>query len=169
MDREQPRWLTHDHVITGVPENDWEISLAPGECIDVVPVGETDYEVRRYRIDEPLNSNFANGLQTNSWDWKELLNVALQSGEHQLNIGSREDGTCLDKICITTNPVPPTGMGGASTPDAISHLFSNGLSVASVDTYSISGIRLAAHHSGPRIEIQRADNGAVLSRKVIVR
>ena len=53
-----PRWhLTHDHVITGVPENDWEISLEPGECIDVVPVGEKDYEVRRYRIDEPLNSN----------------------------------------------------------------------------------------------------------------
>ena len=53
-----PRWhLTHDHVITGVPENDWEISLEPGECIDVVPVGEGDYEVRRYRIDEPLNSN----------------------------------------------------------------------------------------------------------------
>ncbi len=52
------RWhLTHDHVITGVPENDWEISLAPGECVDVVPVGEKDYEVRRYRIDEPLNSN----------------------------------------------------------------------------------------------------------------
>jgi galactokinase/mevalonate kinase-like predicted kinase len=53
-----PRWhLTHDHVITGVPENDWEISLEPGECIDVVPVGESDYEVRRYRIDEPVNSN----------------------------------------------------------------------------------------------------------------
>ena len=52
------RWhLTHDHVITGVPENDWEISLEPGECIDVVPVGEKDYEVRRYRIDEPQNSN----------------------------------------------------------------------------------------------------------------
>ena len=52
------RWqLSHDHIITGVPENDWEISLAPGECIDVVPVGESDYEVRRYRIDEPLNSN----------------------------------------------------------------------------------------------------------------
>ena len=31
------RWhLTHDHVITGVPENDWDISLEPGECIDVV-------------------------------------------------------------------------------------------------------------------------------------
>ena len=52
------RWkLTHDHVITGVPENDWDISLAPGECIDVVPVGETDYEIRRYHIDESVNSN----------------------------------------------------------------------------------------------------------------
>ena len=52
------RWhLTHDHVITGVPQNDWEISLEPGECIDMVPVGDSDYEVRRYRIDKPLNSN----------------------------------------------------------------------------------------------------------------
>ena len=53
-----PKWtLTHDHVITGVPENDWEITLQPGECIDVVPVGDSDYEVRRYRIDEAVNSN----------------------------------------------------------------------------------------------------------------
>ncbi len=53
-----PRWkLTHDHVVTGVPENDWEISLEPGECIDVVPVGEGDYEIRRYHIDDAVNSN----------------------------------------------------------------------------------------------------------------
>lgn len=53
-----PRWtLTHDNVVTGVPENDWDITLEPGECIDVVPVGDSDYEVRRYRIDEAVNSN----------------------------------------------------------------------------------------------------------------
>lgn len=53
-----PRWtLTHDNVVTGVPENDWDIHLEPGECIDVVPVGEKEYEVRRYRIDEAVNSN----------------------------------------------------------------------------------------------------------------
>lgn len=53
-----PRWqLTHDNVVTGVPENDWEIRLEPGECIDVVPVGESDYEIRRYHIDEAVNSN----------------------------------------------------------------------------------------------------------------
>ncbi|MBQ8487197.1 MAG: bifunctional fucokinase/L-fucose-1-P-guanylyltransferase [Prevotella sp.] len=49
--------LSHDHVITGVPRNDWQVELQPGECIDVVPVGDSDYEVRRYRIDEPVNSN----------------------------------------------------------------------------------------------------------------
>lgn len=51
------KWhLSHDNVVTGVPENDWEVTLAPGECIDVVPVGDDDYEVRRYKIDEPVNS-----------------------------------------------------------------------------------------------------------------
>jgi len=49
--------LTHDHVITGVPCNHWNLSLAPGECIDVVPVGDSDYEVRRYRMDDPVDSN----------------------------------------------------------------------------------------------------------------
>lgn len=52
------RWtLTNNNVVTGVPENDWEIHLAPGECIDVVPVGDSDYEVRRYHIDERVDSS----------------------------------------------------------------------------------------------------------------
>ena len=49
--------LSHDHVITGVPRNDWQLELKPGECIDVVPVGDSDYEVRRYQMDEPVDSN----------------------------------------------------------------------------------------------------------------
>lgn len=49
--------LIHDNIVTGVPKNDWELHLEPGECIDVVPVGEEDYEVRRYRIEEAVNSN----------------------------------------------------------------------------------------------------------------
>lgn len=44
--------LSHDHIITGVPENDWHLTLQPGECIDVVPIGEAQYAVRRYRIDD---------------------------------------------------------------------------------------------------------------------
>ena len=49
--------LTHDNIVTGVPQNDWQIRLEPGECIDVTPVDDNDYEVRRYRIDDAVNSN----------------------------------------------------------------------------------------------------------------
>jgi galactokinase/mevalonate kinase-like predicted kinase len=44
--------LSHDNIITGVPENHWKINLAPGECIDVVPIGDTEYAIRRYHIDD---------------------------------------------------------------------------------------------------------------------
>ena len=47
------RWqLSHDHIITGVPRNDWQLKLEPGECIDVVPVGESQYCLRRYHMDD---------------------------------------------------------------------------------------------------------------------
>lgn len=44
--------LSHDHIITGVPDNDWTITLEPGQCVDIVPIGETQYCVRRYDINE---------------------------------------------------------------------------------------------------------------------
>ena len=48
-----PRWrLTHDNIVTGVPENDWQLTLEPGQCLDIVPIGNDDYAVRPYRIDD---------------------------------------------------------------------------------------------------------------------
>ena len=44
--------LTHDNIITGVPENDWKLQLAPGECIDVVPIGDKEFAIRCYHIDD---------------------------------------------------------------------------------------------------------------------
>lgn len=37
-----------EHVLTGVPENDWKLQLEPGVCLDFVPVGETDFAIRAY-------------------------------------------------------------------------------------------------------------------------
>ena len=93
-----PRWtLTHDNVVTGVPENDWDITLEPGECIDVVPVGEKDYEVRRYRIDEAVNSNelaeranlrrlFAQRRDFRSRNWPALAKNWQRSVFYQLDL-----------------------------------------------------------------------------------
>ena len=41
-----------DHIITGVPDNDWTITLEPGQCVDIIPIGEKQYCVRRYDINE---------------------------------------------------------------------------------------------------------------------
>lgn len=47
------KWtLTYDNIITGVPKNDWQISLKPGQCLDIVPVNESAYAVRAYKIDD---------------------------------------------------------------------------------------------------------------------
>lgn len=55
-----PHWtLTRDHIVTGVPENDWTITLEPGQCIDIIPIGDTQYCVRRYHI----NDKFAGAEQ----------------------------------------------------------------------------------------------------------
>lgn len=46
------RWkLTTDNIVTGVPRNDWQVELAPGQCLDIVPIGDADYAVRLYNID----------------------------------------------------------------------------------------------------------------------
>ena len=44
--------LSHDNIVTGVPRNDWQLTLGAGQCVDVVPVGEADYVVRPYHIDD---------------------------------------------------------------------------------------------------------------------
>lgn len=47
------RWkLASENIVTGVPRNDWQITLAPGQCLDIVPVGDDRFAVRPYHIDD---------------------------------------------------------------------------------------------------------------------
>jgi galactokinase/mevalonate kinase-like predicted kinase len=108
------RWhLTHDHVITGVPKNDWEMSLEPGECIDVVPVGDSDYEVRRYHVDQPLNSNelaeranlrrlFAQRREFRKQNWSALARNWSHSVFYQLDLADAAEQFERQQI-----PMPP--------------------------------------------------------------
>ena len=109
------RWhLTHDHVITGVPENDWDITLAPGECIDVVPVTTSSSpEIRRYRIDEPLNSNelaeradlrrlFDQRRAFRKLNWSALANNWRHSVFYQLDLADATSEFQKENI-----PLPP--------------------------------------------------------------
>ncbi len=117
-------------------------------------------------IDEPFDNNrFANGIVTSGWEWKLIGNKPLQAGQHKLVLGGREDGACIDKLCITINPEAPSGMGGNATAVKTLHAATQ---AAFTDLYSLNGMRLTAQQSqGPCIAVSRAEDGAVVARKVV--
>jgi galactokinase/mevalonate kinase-like predicted kinase len=51
--------LTSEHVLTGVPDNDWRLELAPGSCLDFVPLADGRYGVRAYGIDDAFRGALA--------------------------------------------------------------------------------------------------------------
>jgi lysophospholipase L1-like esterase len=56
-----------------------------------------------------------NGLVTSGWAWMKLVSGNLLKGNHKLIIGYREDGACMDKLCISNDAIIPTGMGGVDS------------------------------------------------------
>lgn len=51
--------LANQHIITGVPCNDWSLHVPAGVCIDVVPVGESGWAARPYGFNDAFKGNLA--------------------------------------------------------------------------------------------------------------
>jgi hypothetical protein len=49
--------LTDNHVLTGIPQNNWEIVLQKNTCIDIVPIGERNYCLRPYGMFDSFSGN----------------------------------------------------------------------------------------------------------------
>lgn len=57
--------LAHEHVLTGVPDNNWDLQLEPGICLDFVPVGEDEFCLRPYGFGD----SFAGKLDDANTKW----------------------------------------------------------------------------------------------------
>jgi len=44
--------LSSKNIITGVPENQWTVTLKPGDCLDVIPIGEKSFVARAYDFND---------------------------------------------------------------------------------------------------------------------
>ncbi|MDR1202749.1 MAG: bifunctional fucokinase/L-fucose-1-P-guanylyltransferase [Tannerellaceae bacterium] len=44
--------ISHSHILTGIPENEWTLSLSPGICIDIIPIGDNNWVIRPYGMDD---------------------------------------------------------------------------------------------------------------------
>ncbi|MGC9452817.1 MAG: bifunctional fucokinase/fucose-1-phosphate guanylyltransferase [Oceanipulchritudo sp.] len=53
--------LSREHVITGVPENDWQLDLPAGTCLDVCPLRDGRRVVRVYGFRDPFRGEVGAG------------------------------------------------------------------------------------------------------------
>jgi hypothetical protein len=73
------RWhLSREHILTGIPLNNWSLTLPEGVCIDVAPVGDSAFAARPYGIDDTFRGS--TGLTGTSFMGKPLLQWACERG-----------------------------------------------------------------------------------------
>ena len=78
--------LSHHHVITGVPENDWRIELRPGQCVDLVPIGESQWAVRPYGYDDLFRGDLTHddtcflGMPFRKWAEERRIDISSIKG-----------------------------------------------------------------------------------------
>ena len=80
--------ITSHNIITGVPENHWQISLKDGQCVDIIPVGEEEWCVRPYGFDDkfqgPVDSPETMFIGQPFTQWMSERRLSLPEEPHLL-------------------------------------------------------------------------------------
>ena len=98
------KWtLTRDHVITGVPRNDWQVTLAPGQCLDIVPIGQDEFVVRRYQIDDRFDGAEQQRQQFPVLKYEEIEAYLNGTGSFGSAEAARPKGTLSQSIATERN------------------------------------------------------------------
>ena len=93
--------LRGQQIITGVPENNWNLSLPEGICVDVVPVGETNWAARPYGFND-LFKGALSDVSTLFMGKPPILTWAMERG---ITLGGNEDiqNAPLFPVCQTVD------------------------------------------------------------------
>lgn len=84
-------WRLHkQHIVTGIPANKWTLDVPSGVCIDVVPLGDTEYVARPYGFNDAFKGALSKpetlylGIPVGSWLAERGLSVDDIDGNHDL-------------------------------------------------------------------------------------
>lgn len=89
--------LASHHVITGVPDNDWNVTLEEGICLDMAPVDDDDFVVRPYGIGDPFRGALSDAATV--WmgrpfgQWLEARGLSVAAA-------GLSPETCIQEACI---------------------------------------------------------------------
>lgn len=82
--------LTHNNIITGVPQNDWKIVLHENHCVDVEPLKEGGYVLRPYGFNDAFRGDITApgtmylGVSFMQWCNERGINASDIEGAHDL-------------------------------------------------------------------------------------
>jgi galactokinase/mevalonate kinase-like predicted kinase len=89
------RWtLSRDHILTGIPENDWELSLPPGACLDLVPLADGRLVPRVYGMDDEFRGRM--GDDSTPWLGSPVTRWLAERGLDWATSGLDPDGDVFD-------------------------------------------------------------------------
>lgn len=83
--------LACDHVLTGVPDNNWSLDLEPGVCLDFVPVGRREHCIRFHGMDDSFEGMI--GSKTTTWFGRDAMSWFSRRGIplNQAGISAQDD------------------------------------------------------------------------------
>lgn len=85
--------IAHDNIITGIPDNDWALKLAVGQCVDMIPIGESSWVVRPYGYNDKFRGALAENtdyLGTPFTEWAATHGIDIESIKGNEDLQSAE-------------------------------------------------------------------------------
>lgn len=73
--------LAENHIVTGVPQNRWSLSIPSGVCLDFIPVGDQKYAIRPYGFNDDFKGAVGDAktawLDSAAREWFDKRNVSI--------------------------------------------------------------------------------------------
>jgi len=76
--------LNHHHILTGIPENDWDLDIPENICLNVVPVGVEEYCLQVY--------GFSDGFRETSKEGASWMGQSMEEWLHDRSVIMEEAG-----------------------------------------------------------------------------
>ena len=88
--------IQSEHIITGVPENDWNLNLPKGVCLDLIPIGDEEFCVRFYGFYDDfkgaINSKETKWLGNSFGQWLSDHNIEFSELDFPMNTDIQSAG-----------------------------------------------------------------------------
>mgnify|MGYP002724384542 CR=1 FL=1 len=100
-------YVSSNNIITGIPQNDWDIHLPEGVCVDIAHVGTDKYVVRPYGISDSFSGSI--NAPNTMWLGRELQQWLSERGLSLTDISDSDVDIQFAKLFPETDNLQEAG------------------------------------------------------------